>query len=74
MFSNGIYFGTGFNHDLTPIGNYGGTKIKEHSFLFNFGWLIEFWKWKEKHIIYEEVYISDNNVADALRSGMFSTE
>lgn len=45
MFSNGIYFGTGFNHDLTSIGNYKGTKIKEHSFLFNFGWLIEFWKW-----------------------------
>lgn len=45
MFSNGIYFGTGFNHDLTPIGNYDVTKIKEHSFMFNFGWLIEFWKW-----------------------------
>ena len=50
MFSNGIYFGTGFNHDLTSIGNYGGTKIKEHSFLFNFRWLIEFSyfeEWKE---------------------------
>lgn len=45
MFRNGIYFGTGFNHDLTRIGNYDGTKIKEHSFLFNVGWLIEFWKW-----------------------------
>lgn len=41
MFSNGIYFGTGFNHDLTSIGNYKGTKIKEHSFQFNLGWLIQ---------------------------------
>lgn len=39
MFRNGIYFGTGFSHDLTRIGKYEGVKIKEHSFMFNLGWL-----------------------------------
>lgn len=42
MFRNGIYFGTGFSHDLTRIGKYEGVKIKEHSFMFNLGWLWQY--------------------------------
>ena len=42
MFRNGIYFGTGFSHDLTRIGKYEGVKIKEHSFMFNLGWMWQY--------------------------------